>query len=86
VGSAVPGIIQQKQKGDYSLLSSAKVEKRGSNTSIHLLPLHALIAHIRTTLPFFLGGGKMEVKGQLNILAALSSRKYALAPSGQEPG
>jgi len=53
VGSALPGIKQQEHKGDYSLLSSAKVKKRRSNTSTHLLPLRALIAHMRTTLPFF---------------------------------
>lgn len=83
MGSALPGIIQQEHKGDYSLLSGAKVKKRGSNTSIHLLPLHALTVHMRKTLPFF---GKMEVKGQLNKLAALPSQKYAPASSGHKPG
>lgn len=33
MGSALPGIIQQEHKGDYSLLNSAKVKKRGSNKS-----------------------------------------------------
>jgi len=83
MGSALPGIIQQEHRGDYSLLSNAKVKKTGSNTFPHLLPLHALTAYMRTTLTCF---DKMEVKGQHNILAALPSWKYVPAFSGQEPG